>query len=77
MTAVMAAPIMPQRRQAISWHLPSWPMKAARYDLRSHYRSMMRDRCDVNMSGIARGAESVTFGLEQALTTRGLLSAPD
>src|SRR5712692_8358316 len=29
----MPAPMMPQRRLAISWHLRSWPMNAVRRDL--------------------------------------------
>src|SRR6267378_806855 len=37
----------------------------------------MRDRCVVNTSGLARRIESVTFRLEQALTMRCLLSAPE
>jgi hypothetical protein len=38
--------------------LPSWPMKAIRRDPRSHYISMMRDRCVVNMSGVCEGGPS-------------------
>ena|SRR5437870_2116206 len=37
-------------------------MHAVRCDLRSHYISMMRDRCVVNMSGTARGPCRLPLG---------------